>query len=38
MPESPELHTGPGMRRLLDVLTQGAPAPEAPEAIRRNHC
>lgn len=31
MPESPELHSGPGMRRLLDVLTQGAPAPEAPK-------
>lgn len=31
MPESPELHTGPGMRRLLDVLAQGAPAPEAPK-------
>lgn len=31
MPESPELHSGPGMRRLLDVLSQGAPAPEAPK-------
>ncbi|WP_169732003.1 hypothetical protein [Glycomyces arizonensis] len=31
MPESPELHSGPGMNRLLDVLAQGAPAPEAPK-------
>ena len=31
MPESPELHSGPGMRRLLDVLSQGAPAPAAPK-------
>jgi hypothetical protein len=31
MPESPELHSGPGMRRLLDVIAQGAPAPEAPK-------
>ncbi|MBO3733126.1 hypothetical protein [Glycomyces niveus] len=31
MPENPELHTGPGMRRLLDVLAQGAPAPESPK-------
>lgn len=31
MPETPELHSGPGMRRLLDVLTQGAPAPVAPK-------
>jgi len=31
MPERPELHTGPGMRRLLGVLSQGAPAPAAPK-------
>lgn len=31
MPETPELHSGPGMRRLLDVIAQGAPAPAAPK-------
>ena len=31
MSENPELHSGPGMNRLLDVLSQGAPAPEAPK-------
>jgi hypothetical protein len=31
MPEQPELHSGPGMRRLFDVLAQGAPAPAAPK-------
>ncbi|GAA1676885.1 hypothetical protein GCM10009830_24570 [Glycomyces endophyticus] len=35
MPDDPELHTGPGMRRLLDVLAQGAPAPEAPKRFDR---
>lgn len=30
MPETPELHSGPGMKHLLEVLAQGAPAPEAP--------
>ena len=31
MSETPELHAGPGMRRLLDVIAQGAPAPTAPK-------
>ena len=31
MPENPELHVGPGMNRLLDVLAQGVPAPEEPK-------
>jgi hypothetical protein len=31
MPEVPELHGGPGMRRLLEVLAQGAPAPPEPK-------
>jgi hypothetical protein len=31
MSENPELHNGPGMRRLLDVVAQGAPAPAAPK-------
>lgn len=31
MPDGQELHSGPGMRRLLDVLAQGAPAPTAPK-------
>lgn len=31
MSEQPSLHSGPGMRRLLGVLAQGSPAPEAPK-------
>lgn len=31
MPDRPNLHDGPGMRRLMDTLAQGAPAPAAPK-------
>lgn len=31
MPEAPELHSGPGMQRLLEVLAQGTPAPPEPK-------
>jgi hypothetical protein len=31
VPDGQELHSGPGMRRLFDVLAQGSPAPAAPK-------
>ena len=37
MPDRPSLHSGPGMRRLLGVLAQGSPAPEAVRAMLRSY-